>query len=595
MKNVAAIPGIYYVARLIAYTYRTDPKKVSLALLIITSGCVFEVSGIMLLLPLLDSVGLHANSGISAQLSAKVVGVFVQLGWNTHTQQGVLLVLFIFVATLRSFLRRTQSLIIPDIATAVALKLSHETYSCVIRGQWHFLVRRRANEFTFALTSELRRTEDAVTLILTIFSMAVQLLLYVGLAFRISAEITTIVLITGILLILALRKSIGSTLDAGQNLSISMSEVYSTSEEHLQNLKIVKMYGAEDRDIQKFMELCRNVAADTLHHAHTQAKSGFLYELGALGAMMIIVYVAFVFINLEPPTIFIIFVIFSRLTPQFTGLYAKVEQCAHNLPAFNRILHLEALCRANADDAVSNTCRFTFQKSLKLENVKFSYDTDARQPHPTMALKGILMEIRANQTTAIVGPSGSGKSTIADIIAGLLRPSQGMILLDEQLLTPEMSRGWRTQVGYVGQETVLFHGTIRSNLLWANPQATEDEMRSALELASAHFVTELPDGLDHHVGDRGVLLSSGQRQRIAVARALVRKPSLLILDEATNALDVDNERQILRAINELHGTLTVLLITHRASTIRFADYIYEVSRGMVSQHGRSESLHLVNG
>jgi ATP-binding cassette subfamily C protein len=283
------------------------------------------------------------------------------------------------------------------------------------------------------------------------------------------------------------------------------------------------------------------------------------------------------------------------LTPQFTGLYAKVEQCAHNLPAFNRILHLEALCRANADDAVSNTCRFTFQKSLKLENVKFSYDTDARQPHPTMALKGILMEIRANQTTAIVGPSGSGKSTIADIIAGLLRPSQGMILLDEQLLTPEMSRGWRTQVGYVGQETVLFHGTIRSNLLWANPQATEDEMRSALELASAHFVTELPDGLDHHVGDRGVLLSSGQRQRIAVARALVRKPSLLILDEATNALDVDNERQILRAINELHGTLTVLLITHRASTIRFADYIYEVSRGMVSQHGRSESLHLVNG
>ena len=166
-------------------------------------------------------------------------------------------------------------------------------------------------------------------------------------------------------------------------------------------------------------------------------------------------------------------------------------------------------------------------------------------------LKDLSLTIAAGRVTAIVGSSGAGKSTVADLVNGLLSPGTGRVLIDGAELTPEAARAWRRHVGYVAQDTVLFHDTVRANLRWANPDASEQEMKESLSLAAAEFVFELPQGLDTTVGDRGMLLSHGQRQRIALARALLRKPGLLILDEATSSLDFDNEKRILDAIEQL--------------------------------------------
>src|SRR6185503_11843430 len=172
-----------------------------------------------------------------------------------------------------------------------------------------------------------------------------------------------------------------------------------------------------------------------------------------------------------------------------------------------------------------------------------------------------------------------------------IAPDRGRVLVDDMPLTAERMRGWRDRIGYVAQDTFLFHDTILANLLWACPNASKEEMLLALRLAAADgFVSALPRGIETVVGDRGVRLSGGERQRLALARALLRKPSLLILDEATSALDSENERRIQSAIEELHGDMTILIITHRLSTIRGADTIYLVENGSVAEFGTWDEL-----
>jgi ATP-binding cassette subfamily C protein len=190
------------------------------------------------------------------------------------------------------------------------------------------------------------------------------------------------------------------------------------------------------------------------------------------------------------------------------------------------------------------------------------------------------LTIPVGKTTAVIGPSGSGKSTVVDLATGLILPKSGSVFIDACPLEPSQVRLWRTHIGYVPQDTFLFHDSIRQNLLWARPDATEEDIQEALRLAAAdEFVARLPHGLDTVVGDRGVRLSGGERQRIALARALLRKPSLLVLDEATSNIDSDSENRILNAVHELHGSITILIISHRLSTVRDADMIYVLESG----------------
>jgi ATP-binding cassette subfamily C protein len=174
---------------------------------------------------------------------------------------------------------------------------------------------------------------------------------------------------------------------------------------------------------------------------------------------------------------------------------------------------------------------------------------------------------------------------------GLIVPDRGRALIDETPLTPERLRAWRSRIGYVPQDTFLFNDTVRANLLWARPDAGEEQVRQALRLAAAEeFVSRLPQGLETVLGERGVRLSGGEQQRVALARALIREPSLLILDEATSALDSENEKRIQDAIDGLHGEMTILVITHRLSTIRRADCIYVLEDGRLVESGDWDML-----
>lgn len=224
---------------------------------------------------------------------------------------------------------------------------------------------------------------------------------------------------------------------------------------------------------------------------------------------------------------------------------------------------------------------------LEAKEVCFRYNT----AEPGYALEQVNIHIPANRMTAIVGPSGAGKSTLVDLLMGLMQPERGVILADGEPINGERLLRYRRAIGYVAQDPFLYNATIRDNLTMIKPDATEDELWEALEFASsAGFVRALPQGLDTLIGDRGIRLSGGERQRLVLARAMIRKPSILVLDEATSALDTENEKNIQEALARLKHSVTVIVIAHRLSTIRGADQILVIDGGRVVQQGGFSGL-----
>jgi ATP-binding cassette subfamily C protein len=184
----------------------------------------------------------------------------------------------------------------------------------------------------------------------------------------------------------------------------------------------------------------------------------------------------------------------------------------------------------------------------------------------------------------LTGPSGAGKTTVTDLLIGFRTPDSGRVLIDGRPLSEFSLRKWRRMVGYVPQELVLFHDTIFANIALGDPAIGEAEVREALRAAGAlAFVEGMPEGLETPVGEKGAKVSGGQRQRIALARALVNKPDVLILDEVTSALDPETERDIIRNIRALRGRMTVISITHRPAFLEVADRVYELAEGHVSE------------
>ena len=312
-----------------------------------------------------------------------------------------------------------------------------------------------------------------------------------------------------------------------------------------------------------------------------------LFDIGTVIVLAIMVLVLIDIIKLSTASLFLLIYLFVIMIPQFSTIQRSYQYFLNMLPAYDNVINLENQCIENNEFNENLFLKkIELNNSITLENLSFSY-----QGEEYFFIKNINLKIASGKTTAIVGPSGAGKSSIADIVMGLIKPNRGEVKVDELTLSQEIMGSWRSQIGYVAQDTFLFNETIRNNLLLAKPDALEEDIIYALKLASAkEFVSKLPNGLDTFIGDRGVKLSGGERQRLALARALLRKPTLLILDEATSNLDIKNEKKILKAMDDLHGEITILIIAHRLSAIKNADYIYLLNEGQILDSGTWDSL-----
>ena len=545
-----------------------------------------EGAGLALLLPTLETAGLDLRGqGQAGHLASLIWRGFAAVGARPGFL--ALLVLYVLVIGLRTILERNRSVSVWIVQQNFEDEMRRRLYRAIAGANWLFITRSRLADFTHALTAELSRVAECVSSWNMIAGDVVLGSIYLAVALVLSPPITLMVLTAGALLALAMRGKTRRIERHGADLARITNLLYAATDEHLQSLKTARAYGATDRNDAIFSDISRRIAATNVATAREQVAVGGWFEIGAALILVPLLYVAVRVVKVPPAELLLLLLMYMRVMPRIQSVHSYYRNFINALPSYHNVVALEARCLAAAEPAPAAIAAPEFRSEIRLEELSFRYSLEALP-----ALRDVSLAIPAGRITAIVGPSGAGKSTIADLVMGLFAPDAGRIAIDGTPLTPGGARAWRERIGYVAAETALFHLSVRENLRWAHPGASEAAMLEALRLAAAdEFVRALPQGLDTVLGERGATLSQGERQRIALARALLRRPALLILDEATNSLDYDNEARVLGAIEALRGEVTVLMIAHRLSAIRWADLIYVIEDGKVVEAGGWEELN----
>ncbi len=561
---------------------RMLPRRTAVALCLMVLVSMTEGLTVVLLLPLLEAAGVPVGGGAGARVAEVAGSLLSRLG--TRPSLASMLGLYVVVVSAQATLSRAQLITVHALQDEVGFRMRDRLYRALAGARWSFLARTRSSDLVHALTAECDRVRSATGNALGMAAALLTGLVYLALALRVSAPATAAALTCGGLLLLVVRGQRAASHRAGRGLTRAGAEVLSAATEQVQGIKAVKSFGAEAASADRFTALAREARARFDDTVRAFANGRVTFTVGSTVLLAIVLWLAIAGLGLPPALAILLIFLFSRLVPRFSDVQQTWQGMLQDLPAYASVAQKVADAEAAHEPTAAGPAP-RLEDAVRLEGVFYSHDAERGE-----VLRGLDLEVPARRTTAVVGPSGAGKTTVADLVIGLVFPGRGRVTVDGADLSPETAVAWRGGIGYVAQETTLFHDTVLANVRWSRPDATDEEVREALRTAAADFVDRLPAGLETVVGDRGLALSGGERQRLALARALLRRPSLLVLDEATSALDSESERRILEALDALHGRTTILLITHRLATARRADRVYVLEAGRVAEAGSWDEL-----
>ncbi|WP_199620970.1 ABC transporter ATP-binding protein [Paenibacillus alkalitolerans] len=550
---------------------------------------LLEGIGVLLLVPMLGLIGLFDVNMGNGSLIATMNTVLQAVTATLHLP--VILGSYIILITAQALLQKNQSVLDANIQQGFMRFLRIEIYQALLKASWIFHLKKRKSDFQHILTSELGRVNHGTTLFLRLATSMTFMAIQIGIALWISARMTLLILICGLLLAFLSRKFIEHSKEYGDQTTELAKSYYAGINDQLNGIKDIKSNMLEQSHISWFRKLNHDIESNVIKQVKVQTNSQLLYKVSSAILIGLFIYVSLEAFHAQAGQLMIIIILFSRLWPRFTGIQSNMEQIASTIPAFKNLVDLQQECESAAElrtlEHSSSSNPFQIKEGIECRSVYFRYDRSQQ----SYALKNIHLYIPANRMTAIVGKSGAGKSTLIDALMGLMQPESGEVLVDGVPLTDETVLSFRRSMGYVSQDPFLFHTTIRENLMIVSPNASEEQLWNALKFSAAdEFIKRLPLGLDSEIGDRGVRLSGGERQRLILARAILRKPSILVLDEPTSSLDTENEKIIQEALNRLKGEMTIIVIAHRLSTIRNADQVIVLEDGNIIQQGGYQQL-----
>lgn len=518
-----------------------------------------EAFGLVLIVPLLAALGGAGGADLGLP------------DWQLAT----LLAIFVALVALRSLADFLRGMAAFGLQVSVVDGLRGRAVAGLLGAEWQTLSAMRQSANRALLITAVDRVGEAVGHFTALARNAVAVLALLVAAFVLSPSFALGCIVAGALALLLLAGVRRHARRLGSALSSRYETIHLRLEETLSALRLVKSFGREELEAARIDASFRALRSTERRYLQDSAAARALLQTVAALAIALSVWLAVERWDVGPAYLLAFAALAVRGVPLVEALQASWQGWHHAAPAFAESEQLIASAEQAAEALAAQPS--PMRNEIALAGVSVHYSTGRE------AVEDVSLAIPRGAYAAIVGPSGAGKSTLADLLGGLISPDKGEVLFDGVPLTGGLRNGWRARVAYVQQDPVLFTGTIRENLLWARENASEAELDRALDRAAAQFVRALPRGLEEPLGEGGRNLSGGERQRIALARALLRDPDLLILDEATSAVDSDSERMIAEAVLALAGEITVLVIGHRGSLLDAAAMRFQLSEGRLAE------------
>lgn len=561
--------------------YKKYPLLFILNILMLTFVCFVQVASTLLIAPVID-VFINPEFKDVSSITQRLFRLFNLLNISV-TKTNILILFLLFNIFLGASIIVANWLILKT-QFAMVKSLAIETFNAFFSASWHFFSTQHYGSIINTLTREIDRVRAAFASVGSMLSDILRAVFYVAVPFYISWELTVIAVVLGCLFVLPFMFLNRVSYKLGKGGTVASNKVMELIHESLNAAKVILGLGNHKLYMRRFNEVFGERCNYEMKTYALQSALPKIFEPLGWVVIIITMYISSEYYELTIAEMGIIGYAFLRLLPMIKGFTSLKHLIVTLYPSYEQIARMNRLACENIQKT-GNVIFNGIDDGFEYKGVSFSY------PGHNPVLNDINMTIKKGAMTAIVGESGSGKSTLIDLLIGFYRPDKGEILADKKPLQEFDIYSFRHHIGYVPQDTVLFNDTVKNNLLWSNDKATEKEIVEVCKLANAdEFIMNLSDGYDTVVGERGVRLSSGECQRIALARALLRKPELLILDEATSALDSRSELLIKGAIDNIVHKTTLVVIAHRLSTIVNADLIYVLQKGCILEQGEYQEL-----
>jgi ABC-type multidrug transport system fused ATPase/permease subunit len=580
---------------LVLFTYVKPYRGQFILSLIFIALSAFTTALFPLLLgKMIDAASPGVKSGSGAGSAAGIFGFDLSsIHWSLNT---TLMLIFVQlgIQTIFSFMR---VYLLTSVGERSLADMRRDVYTKLLSMPMSFFTEKRVGELSSRISSDLSQIQDAISFTLAEFLRGIFTLI-IGLTFifLISSKLALIMLsVVPVIAVLAvvfgrrIRKMSRKAQD-------QLAESGTIVQETFQGIAVVKAFTTEFYEIGRYVKSILSVVDTSIANARYRGAFISFMIFSVFGAIAFVMWYGANMIQAGQLTIgslttFVIFSMFVGGTfAGFADIFSQLQKTLGATHSVREILRGEGeqidLRQTIVEDA------FKLRGHVRFENVAFSYP--GRKD--VAVLKDISLQAKRGEHVALVGPSGAGKSTIASILLMFYSPDSGEILFDDKPASSFPLSQLRKQMAFVPQEIILFGGTIRENIAYGRPDASDEEIAEAAKKANAdEFIRRFPEQYETIVGERGIKLSGGQRQRIAIARAILKDPAILILDEATSSLDSESEKLVQGAIENLMSGRTTFVIAHRLSTIRAADQIIVLNHGVIGESGTHQELVMLNG